>query len=334
MRAHKDAPKLELAVQGAVGRLFATDYHATRESWAAAQLLDKAAHSMNPLAAIYWRLTGQIRWAQRLLADKVHNDRAGVHATGIAIHNLVRGFALMRALLASTNPPARGEVVAQCLKAPESVLRQAVPKSPTGIDGIQPGTLVVLDLNEAQQRDASPEIVFMTGSWSHCPAAAWVPAFIGEVWDRALQMQPPQTETLGGPFRIEFAQATAARRRASYRGVLGCNLILQIALGIVMIAAPLWLTNFIAVPTTAVAFVRIWGVMLLLLATLYAPGWFDPIFMRWPNVVGIIGRCATALLYLCLGGGFLLFALYDALFAGVLLWAYSRALSAELMTRP
>jgi D-lactate dehydrogenase len=52
VRGLKDAPILELAVQQAGGRLFATDYQATEESWAAAQLLDKAAHSNNPPALL------------------------------------------------------------------------------------------------------------------------------------------------------------------------------------------------------------------------------------------------------------------------------------------
>jgi hypothetical protein len=332
--SHKDAPRLELAVQEAVGRLFAVDYHATDDSWAAAQLLDRAAHSMNPLAAIYWRMTGRITQAQGVLAAKVHNDRAGVHATGIAIHNLVRGFAMMRSFLPSTSTPSRDTAVARCLKAPESVLRQASFKSPVGIDGIEPSTLVVLDLNAAQQRDSAPEIVFMAKSWSECPAAAWVPAFLGAVWDRALQLRSSQTQPVSGPFRSEFARTEAAHRLARYRGLLACNLVLQTALGLMMLVAPIWISTIVAAPPSAAALVRVWGLMLLFLVVLYTAGWFDPIFTRWPNVVGIVARGASTLLYLFLGGGFLWFALYDVVFALALLWAYSQAIRAELMTRP
>lgn len=332
--AHKDAPTLELAVQEAVGRLFAVDYRATDDSWAAARLLDQAAHSMNPLKAIYWRLTGRITQAQGVLAAKVHNDRAGVHATGIAIHNLVRGFAYMRTLLPSTNMLRRDNVVARCLKAPESVLRQASFKSPVRGDGIEPGTLVVLDLDAAQQRDAAPEIVFMANSWSQCPAAAWVPALLGAVWDRALQLHSSQPQPVNGPFRSEFARTEASHRLATYRGLLASNLVLQTALGVVMLVAPIWISTIVAVPPSAIALVRVWGLMLLFLVVLYTAGWFDPIFTRWPNVVGILARGVSALLYLALGGGFLWFALFDALFAGALFWAYSQAIRAELMTRP
>jgi hypothetical protein len=332
--SHKDAPRLELAVQEAVGRLFAGNYRATEDSWAAAQLLDRAVHSVNPLTAIYWRLTGQITQALGVLAAKVHNDRAGVHATGIAIHNLVRGFAMMRSLLASTSTPSRDAVVARCLKAPESVLRRASFKSSVETDGIKPGTLVVFDLNAAQQRDSAPEIVFMANSWSQCPAAAWVPAFLGAVWDRALQLRSSRAQPVSGPFRSEFARSEAAHRLAVYRGLLACNLVLQTALGIVMLVTPLWISTIVAAPPSAIAIVRVWGLMLLFLVVLYFAGWFDPIFTRWPNIVGIVARGASALLYLMLGGGFLWFALYDGVFAGALLWGYSQAIRAELMTRP
>jgi hypothetical protein len=331
---YEEALILEHAVQEAVGRLFAKDYRATAETWAAAVLLDKAARSMNPLAAILWRITGQITRAQRLLAAKVHDDRGGVHATGIAVHNLVRGFAAMRDLLAAGDPLTREQVVARCLKAPASVLREAVPKSPGGADAIRPRTLVVLDLSAAQQRDAGPEILFMAESWSQCPASAWVPALIGAVWDRALRLRRRQLGSVGGGFRLEFARAEAARRRAIYRGTLGANLLLQLAPGIVMIVAPLWISHFVALPPTDAGLVRVWGLMLLLLTTLYAAGWSDPVYTRWPNVVGIAGRFATALLYLCLGRGFLWFALYEAVFAVALTWAYSQTIRAELMARP
>jgi len=338
VRGFKDAPALEHAIQQAVGRAFAKDYRATEESWAAAQLLDKAAHSMNPLAGMLWRSTGQITRAQRLLSEKVHYDRAGVHATGIAVHNLVRGFAIMRSLFAYPNvpDPAAGDaVVARCLKAPESVLREAVPESGPGAAAIRPGTLVVLDLKAAQQRDARPEIVFMTGSWSQCPAAAWVPALIRAVWDRALQLQPPSPQRVGDPFRLEFTRAEATRRRATYRSILGCNLALQFTLGILMLAAPLWFCRSLGlVPSSAADLVRIWGVMLIMLVALYAAGWFDPIYTRWPNMVGIVGRYATAMLYVFLRGRFLWLALFDGVFAAALTWAYSQAIRAELMSRP
>ena len=338
VRRFEDAAILEHAVQQTVGRLFAKDYRATEQSWAAAQLLDKAVHSMDPLAAMWWRITGRIARAQDLLAEMVHQDRAGVHATGIAVHNLVCGFKTMRDLFAHPNAPdpaAGHSVVARCLKAPESALREASAEASSGSDELRPGTLVVLDLKAAQQHDGGPKIVFMSGSWSQCPAAAWVPALIRAVWERALQLPPPYPDRVGGPFRVESTRVEAARHRATYRSVLGCNLALQFALGFLMLAAPLWFCRFLGlVPSSAADLVRIWGVMLLLLVALYAVGWFEPIYTRWTNVVGIVGRYATAILYLFLRGRFLWLALFDGMFAAALTWAYSQAIRAELMSRP
>ena len=102
-----------------------------------------------------------------------------------------------------------------------------------------------------------------------------------------------------------------------------------------MLAAPLWFCRSLGlVPSSAADLVRIWGVMLIMLVALYAAGWFDPIYTRWPNMVGIVGRYATAMLYVFLRGRFLWLALFDGVFAAALTWAYSQAIRAELMSRP
>ena len=336
VRGLKDAPILELAVQQAVGSLFATDYQATEESLAAAQLLDKAAHSNNPLALLVWVITGQITKAQLLLGGKVHNDRAGVHATGIAVHNLVHGFKMMRSLMAypNTPDPAAGDaIVARCQKAPKNVLREAIPDLPLGTDAIRPGTLVVLNLATAQQRDNSPEIVFMAGSWSQCPARAWVPPFIAPYGNARCYCRRRKPGLSG-------ASSTRLHPRPGYPSSFCLSWPLGHAASPATRArlcparGPLCFSGIIPVSSSTAGFVRIWGLMLVLLAALYACGWFKPIYTRWPNVIGIAGRCITALLYLFLCGGFLWFALFDGAFALALAWAYSRAIRAELMTRP
>ncbi len=337
VRGLPDAPILAHAVQQAVGRLFAADYQASAETWAAAALLDRAAHSKNPLASLIWRVTGRVTAAQRLLGEKVHDDRAGVHATGIAVHNLVRGFELMRSLFAYPNTPDRtagASVVARCVKAPESVLREAVADSPPGTDAIRPATLVVLDLGRAQVSDGSAEIAFMAGSWSQCPASAWVPALIRAVWEHALTLPAPPIGAVGGSFRLDVTRTEAARKRTTYRRILGAAVITQALAGLVMLAAPAWVAHVLAVGPAAEGVVRVWGFVLLVVAALYMPGWIDPIYQRWPNVVAILGRCVGVVLYLLLGGGFLWFAVFDAGFAVALSWTYAQAIRSELMTRP
>jgi hypothetical protein len=55
---------------------------------------------------------------------------------------------------------------------------------------------------------------------------------------------------------------------------------------------------------------------------------------RWGNVVGIVGRFVMAVLYLFLGGPFLLLALFEAAFALLLSVLYLNLFKAELMSRP
>src|SRR5450631_4196233 len=108
---------------------------------------------------------GRVRRAQRLLADLVHNDRAGVHATGIAVHNLVRSFELMRNVWAYADVRLSTDaVVARCLVAPPTVLRQATALGATTAGDIRPGTLVAFELDAARTQNPASEVIFMMGN--------------------------------------------------------------------------------------------------------------------------------------------------------------------------
>jgi hypothetical protein len=187
VRGNAGAPALGPAAQQAVGRLFAAEYRGSRESWEAARVLDTAVHTRNPLQWIHLRMSGQLARARRLLATLVNGDRAGVHATGIAVHNLVRGFERMCELWAAPGWRTRAtdDVVAQCLFAPPSVLRQAAVPGVTVAGEVRAGTLVVLELDAARVHTPGPELEFMVGHWAQCPAAAFVPALLRAVWERS-----------------------------------------------------------------------------------------------------------------------------------------------------
>jgi hypothetical protein len=147
----------------------------------------------NPFKPLLWQLTGRLRRSQHLLAELVHGDLAGVHATGIAVHNLVHGFAIMREQwrdVSSRNRLSTSDVVARCLFAPPRVLRQADMSGPTVIGDIRPGTLVVFELERLRERGASPDAAFLAGSWAHCPAESWVMSLLHTVWERMLQREP------------------------------------------------------------------------------------------------------------------------------------------------
>ena len=192
VRGNPGAPALGPAAQQAVGRLFAADYKGSPESWAAAGVLDAAVHTRNPLRAMFLQLSGRLQRSRRLLADLVHGDLAGVHATGIAVHNLVRGFERMRQLWGEPrwrSPSSTDAVVEQCLFAPPSVLRQATGPGATVSGAVRAGTLVVLELEAARQRTPGRDMEFMVGNWAQCPAAAFVPALLRVVWERAVAAQ-------------------------------------------------------------------------------------------------------------------------------------------------
>ncbi len=134
--------------------------------------------------------------------------------------------------------------------------------------------------------------------------------------------------------RIGWTRRQATTARDVYRGLLALNLVLQTGLGLLALAMPDTLSSWLGLTTGATGWLRAWGLWQLAAILFYAPGWFDPVHRRWPNLLGIPLRLASAVLFLLLGGGFLWLALFDAGFALVLAVAYWRLLRAELMSRP
>ena len=134
---------------------------------------------------------------------------------------------------------------------------------------------------------------------------------------------------------IGWTQAQAATRRVAYRRLLGFTLIVQTAVGLIAVILPVWLARAADLPgPPSSGWVQLWGVMLLIMATLYLPGCIEPVHVRWPNVVGIVARFVLAVAYVRLGQGLRWFALYELVFAVALAWSYRQLLRAELMSRP
>jgi len=178
-------------VQQLVGELFAPGYRASPRSWADARLLDASVRSLNPLRRLVWWITGSVPRARRRLAALVGSDGAGLHTTGIAVHNVVHSIQRMRDLAAQLSPealPSAEEALARCLSAPQSVVREAVAGGTTAAGSFRPGALVMLHLERARARDCRRDVAFMTASWSRCPASGWVSALLTAVWESALAM--------------------------------------------------------------------------------------------------------------------------------------------------
>jgi hypothetical protein len=174
------------AAQQAVGRLFNKSYIGDAASFQAAKDLDDAVHSFNPIRLFILNMMGQLRRSRRLLAERVNGDLAGVHGTGVAVHNIVRGLEHMRELWRKVPRSSTGEAVSGCLFAPNTVLRQATGKGGTALGEVREGTLVLVELEKAREVSPDAETVFMAGTWAECPAGAFVAALLRATWEGAI----------------------------------------------------------------------------------------------------------------------------------------------------
>ena len=106
------------------------------------------------------------------MSEAVGDDPAGVHATAIAVHSLVRSVNAMRQLW--LEPGVRDRVsadaaVMRSLRAPESVPRRWSAPASTVLGNLPAGALTLFELDAARERAPDADITFMAASWSHCP---------------------------------------------------------------------------------------------------------------------------------------------------------------------
>jgi len=181
------AEKLGLLVQQSIGRLFVETFTATEESLAAASMVLEAASSSNVLKMLGWRISGRLERAKTLLASMVNGDLAGVIALIAARQLIVDGLHKMRQLaadLALRSSITTDAAVDECLFAPAAVVRQAKTSGEVGGCFFRRGSLFILGLGSASKGAANRDLVFLSQSWSRCPAEKWVPALLEGVWTR------------------------------------------------------------------------------------------------------------------------------------------------------
>ena len=181
------AEKLGLLVQQSIGRLFVEEFTATEESLAAAHMVLEAATSSNVLKMLWWRISGRLERAKALLASKVNGDLAGVIAMITGRQLIVGGLHKMRQLAA--DPALRSSmttdaVVDECVFAPTTVVRQAKTSGEVGGCPFRRGSLFILELGSGSKGAANRDLVFLSQSWSHCPAEKWVRSLLEGVWTR------------------------------------------------------------------------------------------------------------------------------------------------------
>jgi hypothetical protein len=181
------AEKLDLLVQQSIGRLFVETFTATEESLAAAHMVLEAASSSNVLKMLGWRMSSRLERAKMLLASTVNGDLTGVIAMITGRQLIVDGLRKMRHLAA--DPTLRSSIttdaaVDECLCAPATVVRQANTSGEVGGCPFRRGSLFILELGSASKGAANRDLVFLSQSWSRCPAEKWVPALLEGVWTR------------------------------------------------------------------------------------------------------------------------------------------------------
>jgi hypothetical protein len=135
--------------------------------------------------------------------------------------------------------------------------------------------------------------------------------------------------------RIGSTRGEADSRRRTYRSLLLTVLVVQVLAGLLALIWPLCVSQWLSLPAPSPdGWLRAFGFMLLVAAALYAPGYINPVYVRTPNVVGIVSRFGLAILFFCMGGNFRWLALYEIVVAVALALTYQRLLGAELMSRP
>jgi len=181
------ADKLDLLVQQSIGRLFVETFTATDESLAAARMVLEAVSSSNVLKMLWWRIGGKLERAKTFLASMVNDDLNAVNAMITARQLIVDGLHKMRRL--AGDPALRSSIttdvaVDECLFAPAAVLRKAKISGEVAGCPFRRGSLFILELGSASKGAANRDLVFLSQSWSHCPAEKWVRALLEGVWTR------------------------------------------------------------------------------------------------------------------------------------------------------
>lgn len=192
-----DTP-IGVTVQHIVGRLFDPAYEATRESYAAARVVASvvSACPITAIRALWWLRTGRFAESRDLIWKLAGNNPQAIHATGIAMHNIVESVERLRTLARKDGPwhltPA--EAAARGLVTPPALLREC--RAPTGwkkpLPSLRRGTLVVFRLKAMHTGTASNDLALSREEWSECPAHALVPRLLADVWREAVAERSAQ----------------------------------------------------------------------------------------------------------------------------------------------
>lgn len=209
------AGEVGVAVQQAVGRMFDPEYPASMDSFQAARDLARWL-TLDPLRALWWRMSGRMARSRALIWRLGGDDPACIHATSLALRNVIDTLANMRML--AGDPAVRtgwsaAEAVAWSLTAPGMLLRSCSAPVPFHKRPLQRGTLVLYRLRRMHASTANSALAFARRAWNECPAHAGVPALLAMVWERAVEPEivAAAAEERRGATRAGFAERMLTR---------------------------------------------------------------------------------------------------------------------------
>lgn len=183
-----EGPQAEpgILAQQVIGHFFNPSFMATDETWQAALVFHEDAVMDSLPKWLWWQLLGKAATAKKELAAAVQQDIVAMHGIGVAVHNLVASLHKLKELYndSSNKNISPDEAVAITLAAPPVVLRQALANGAVAGCPYAKFTLFLFQLKEANSRGDAKDLVFMSNSWSRCPAEQWIPAVIAGIWTR------------------------------------------------------------------------------------------------------------------------------------------------------
>ncbi|HEU4367114.1 MAG TPA: peroxidase family protein [Methylomirabilota bacterium] len=192
---HDPAVPVGVTVQHLVGRMLDPAYVATAESYRAARDVAAvfSACPFRALRVLWWRLTGRLAASKQRIWDLAQNDPVVIHATALAMHQLVESLARMRKAMRTDGPwdTTPAEAAAWALSAPPRLVRECVMKT-KGATRFRRGTLVFFRLGKIHKDTESNDLGFSRKQWSECPAHAIVPRLLADVWAAAVRERSAQ----------------------------------------------------------------------------------------------------------------------------------------------
>lgn len=134
---------------------------------------------------------------------------------------------------------------------------------------------------------------------------------------------------------LALPAAPATNLYAGFKRALTVAMVLNVLVGLAELLFPSTIVDILGLPPAlSTVWVRYSGLFLIILTGTYLPVRLFPEANRYLAHYVIALRFVFVVFFLCAGGGFLWFAVYDAVFGVWLAATHWRAFQAEIMANP